>query len=555
MAQVNPTPRPSMTSRQVAVYGYTDPAGRLLFQVVRYDPKDFRQRRPDGNEGWIWNLQGVERVLYRLPRILAAVATGQRIYLVEGEKDVHAIEAAGEIATTAPMGANKWLESYSETLAGAEVILVADQDEPGYRKAATVAASLEAHGCKVYPVEAASGNDAADHLKHYTLAELRPLTLPDPEPSRTRGGPRRGTQQGAPAPWWLTRFPKARRAGNGWLDRCTAPGHDDKKPSLSIAIGDDGRGLFCCQSQGCDFFDIIRGAGLTAQDVGPVRVCRSTSRNQNPLGKGAPRAIQETRTRPERNCPRPVGLHLDDGSYLVASCRRKECPGCRAWDEQLVRGQAAALPEQVVMYRVAGSQWDTHSKALRRAGVSYQRLVQDETGSALVVASEATTIPAEPMTREVALNRALPGRLRTSKSADLPSKDEVEARLMGIDTDTKKHEKPVRQLVGFFTPSLFTRATSLITATDVLEAVARECGLRVERNSAAVVIAAARHNPNLELFRRRIGYHELPEAVPWQEGGPIPDEVLLATKPAEPWQRSEEPPLEAYLHELEEIAV
>ena len=50
----------------VKTYDYKDESGQLLYQVVRYEPKDFRQRRPDGQGGWIWNLQGVRRVLYRL---------------------------------------------------------------------------------------------------------------------------------------------------------------------------------------------------------------------------------------------------------------------------------------------------------------------------------------------------------------------------------------------------------------------------------------------------------------------------------------------------------
>src|SRR5262245_37723375 len=47
----------------VATYDYRDETGELLYQAVRYWPKDFRQRRPDGKGGWIWNLQGVRRVL------------------------------------------------------------------------------------------------------------------------------------------------------------------------------------------------------------------------------------------------------------------------------------------------------------------------------------------------------------------------------------------------------------------------------------------------------------------------------------------------------------
>jgi len=59
----------------VATYDYRDEAGKLLFQVCRFDPKDFRQRRPDPSalDGWTWKTTGVRRVLYRLPELLAAV--------------------------------------------------------------------------------------------------------------------------------------------------------------------------------------------------------------------------------------------------------------------------------------------------------------------------------------------------------------------------------------------------------------------------------------------------------------------------------------------------
>ena len=51
----------------VATYDYNTTTGDLLSQVVRYAPKDFRQRRPDGNGGWIYSVKGVTRVVYRLP--------------------------------------------------------------------------------------------------------------------------------------------------------------------------------------------------------------------------------------------------------------------------------------------------------------------------------------------------------------------------------------------------------------------------------------------------------------------------------------------------------
>ncbi len=47
---------PDNTRQPIAEYPYTDETGNLLFEVCRFEPKDFRQRRPDGRGGWIWNL-------------------------------------------------------------------------------------------------------------------------------------------------------------------------------------------------------------------------------------------------------------------------------------------------------------------------------------------------------------------------------------------------------------------------------------------------------------------------------------------------------------------
>ncbi len=126
-----------------AQYDYTDAAGELVFQVVRYAPKDFRQRRPDGAGGWIWNLQGVKRVLYNLPSLLAAVEAGETIAIAEGEKDVHALRDIGITATTNCGGAGKWRAEYSATLKDAHVVILPDNDEPGRAHAAQVRAALE----------------------------------------------------------------------------------------------------------------------------------------------------------------------------------------------------------------------------------------------------------------------------------------------------------------------------------------------------------------------------------------------------------------------------
>jgi hypothetical protein len=83
----------------VKIYDYRDETGELLFQVVRFDPKGFRQRRPNGHGGWTWNLQGTRRIPYRLPELMKSVAAGQTIYIPEGEKDVDNLIAIGVAAT------------------------------------------------------------------------------------------------------------------------------------------------------------------------------------------------------------------------------------------------------------------------------------------------------------------------------------------------------------------------------------------------------------------------------------------------------------------------
>jgi putative DNA primase/helicase len=158
-----------------ATYDYTDETGELLFQAVRYFPKDFRQRRPDGRGGWDWKLGDARRVLYRLPRVAEAVALGKLIHVCEGEKDVHAVEQAGGVATCNPMGAGKWSDEYADTLRGAHVRIVAHDDDAGRKHARAVAGSLEAVAESVEIVQAREGNDAADHLAAgHTLDDFVP---------------------------------------------------------------------------------------------------------------------------------------------------------------------------------------------------------------------------------------------------------------------------------------------------------------------------------------------------------------------------------------------
>jgi putative DNA primase/helicase len=131
----------SSLGESAATYDYVDEAGQLLFQVCRFVPKTFRQRRPNG-PGWLWDLNGVRRVLYRLPVLFEAVTNKLPILITEGEKDVDALVKLNFAATTNPGGAGKWHSGYNEFLRGADVILIPDNDAAGREHMQAVAGEL-----------------------------------------------------------------------------------------------------------------------------------------------------------------------------------------------------------------------------------------------------------------------------------------------------------------------------------------------------------------------------------------------------------------------------
>lgn len=126
----------------VASYDYEDESGAVLFQVVRFEPKDFRQRRRDDAGNWSWELDGVRRVPYRLPELIAAVEQGELICIVEGEKDADALADIGCTATTNPGGAGNWRDDYNAALEGALIVILPDNDNAGRTHAEQVARAL-----------------------------------------------------------------------------------------------------------------------------------------------------------------------------------------------------------------------------------------------------------------------------------------------------------------------------------------------------------------------------------------------------------------------------
>jgi hypothetical protein len=158
--------RPSTMRRLVATYDYLDARADLVYQVCRYDPKDFRVRRP-ATGGWSWRLGDAPRVLYRLPE-LVALDDGDRVVIVEGEKDADRLAALGFVATTNLGGAGKWRAEYGEWLRGRDVAIIADNDAPGRSHAIDIARALSPVAVGVRIVELPglrSKGDVSDWLE------------------------------------------------------------------------------------------------------------------------------------------------------------------------------------------------------------------------------------------------------------------------------------------------------------------------------------------------------------------------------------------------------
>lgn len=176
--------------RIVAEYSYVNAAGDLIYQTVRYSPKDFRQRRPDGKSGWIWNLDSVERVLYRLIELRES-DPDEWVFIVEGEKDADRLASVGLIATCNVGGAGKWKLEYNEALRDRRVCIIADKDGPGRKHAQQVAASLRgiAREMRIIELPGDGVKDASDFLGAggtaetlANMAEAAPVWTPETVP-------------------------------------------------------------------------------------------------------------------------------------------------------------------------------------------------------------------------------------------------------------------------------------------------------------------------------------------------------------------------------------
>ncbi|MBA3616783.1 MAG: AAA family ATPase [Rubrobacteraceae bacterium] len=185
-AERNGGQRKGPRGRIVETYDYHDEGGELLYQTVRLEePKDFRQRRPNGRGGWEWKMEGVRRVPYRLPELLAA-DRGDAVLWCEGEKDAGAGAELGYTATTNAGGVKSWRAEYAEHLRGRPVVVIPHNDKDGSEYAEKVARDCYGKATSVKVVELPGVPEGGGDLVDWTDAggtagDLRRLVDEHPE--------------------------------------------------------------------------------------------------------------------------------------------------------------------------------------------------------------------------------------------------------------------------------------------------------------------------------------------------------------------------------------
>ena len=168
-----PPPQPTPTNSEVKkkivkTYDYKGTDGLLIYQVVRFEPKEFLPRRPGKTKPWLWDMRGVQRIVYRLPELLDE----ECVFFVEGEKDADNLWDIGYPATTIAGGSSAVDVTQKDhqaldALKDKTVWILPDNDPPGVKYGEKIAAYLYelAKEVKVVNLPVALGGDVSNFIK------------------------------------------------------------------------------------------------------------------------------------------------------------------------------------------------------------------------------------------------------------------------------------------------------------------------------------------------------------------------------------------------------
>ena len=140
-------PKEPATEIVAASFTYENEDGSVAYVIKRieFQKADGALVLKDGKRRKTFKLDPVGctvRIPYRLPQLVEAVASGHLVFVAEGERKCDVLADIGIAATCNPFGAGSWKAEYSERLRGADVVLLPDADEAGWKHMNEVAASL-----------------------------------------------------------------------------------------------------------------------------------------------------------------------------------------------------------------------------------------------------------------------------------------------------------------------------------------------------------------------------------------------------------------------------
>ncbi|WP_352399105.1 phage/plasmid primase, P4 family [Anaerotignum sp.] len=161
-----------------AVYNYNDAKEKYLYSKVRFAGKEIIFGKINEDHSFFnTGIGETPRVLYNLNSVIKAVNGGYPVYYCEGEKDCDTLREMGFAATTAG-SVSDWKPEFAKFFIGARVIILPDNDEPGFKLKDEVLRDLKnyAHATKAVITSQAEKGDITDYIKEgYTKADFQEL--------------------------------------------------------------------------------------------------------------------------------------------------------------------------------------------------------------------------------------------------------------------------------------------------------------------------------------------------------------------------------------------
>jgi putative DNA primase/helicase len=309
-------------------YTYQDEEGILRYQIIRTEYSDgskrLQQRRPSGApelDEWIWDIQGIRRLLYRLPELIASAerdafaqnneegGDAPTIFIPEGEKKVELLRSWGLIATCNSGGGmpGRWPDdkALDEVFRDRRVVILPDNDPVSRNSRGEIR-----YGDDNYPIK--TGQDHAERIARRLRGiarEIRVVELPGlPEKGDiidwVAGGGNRAIleEEVAKAPLWAPRPPinLPKRTGSKRVARNNTPFSDDALATELVAIHENSLRYVGAWSKWL-YWD---GTVWREDDTGSsghkaLLVCRAASERAKaaPKSGALPRALASARTR------------------------------------------------------------------------------------------------------------------------------------------------------------------------------------------------------------------------------------------------------------------